>query len=51
MTRSMHILMFHKLNTYLTFTMEGQLGETWKKMKETPCLVEFLLSSTVDMLL
>lgn len=50
-TRSVHILLFHKLNTYFTFTAEGLLGPTWKQMKEVPVLTEFLLSTTVDMIL
>lgn len=51
LTRSIHILMFHKLNTWMAFSAEAQLGQTWKKMKDIPCLTEFLLSCSVDMVL
>ncbi len=51
MTRSLHILLFHKLNTNFTFMAEGQFGKSWKKLKEIPVLTEFLLSCTVDLLL
>ena len=51
LTRSIHLLAFHKLNTYGTFTVESLLGPTWKKMKEIPLLTDFLLASAVDMVL
>lgn len=51
LTRSIHILAFHKLNTWGAFSAEAQLGQTWKQMKEIPLLTEFLLSCSVDMIL
>jgi len=51
MVRSFHILLFHKLNTYLTFMAEGTFGKQWKEFKEIPILPEFLLSCSVDLLL
>lgn len=29
-TRSIHIMLYHKLNTQLTFTAEAALGPKWK---------------------
>lgn len=47
----MHILLFHKLNTELTFKAEGTFGEQWKQIKQVPMLAELLLSCSVDMIL
>ena len=44
-------MLFHKLNTKLTFTAEQVFGKNWKTIKEKPMLAEFLLASTVDLLL
>ena len=30
MVRSIHILLFHKLNTHATFVAEGTFGQQWK---------------------
>ena len=51
MTRSIHILLFHKINTWLTFTAEENFGKYWLDLKKIPILTEFLLSCTVDMIL
>ena len=51
MTRSIHITLYHKLNTNLTFAAESALGPTWKQIKEVPILAEFALATTVDLLL
>ena len=51
LVRSVHILAFHKANTFLAFQAESSFGLQWKKFKETPLLAEFLLSSVVDMCL
>jgi hypothetical protein len=51
LTRSIHVLAFHKLNTWFAFSAESQLGKSWKELKEIPILSEFLLSCTVDMIL
>ncbi len=48
LARSIHILLFHKMNTWLTFSAESQFGQQWKEFKKKPILSEFLLSCTVD---
>jgi len=51
MTRGIHILLFHKLNTDLTFRVEQGIPDVWKKIKEIPLAAEFLLSCSVDLCL
>lgn len=51
MTRSLHIVLFHKLNTYMGFEAEARFGQQWKALKEVPLLSDVLLAFTVDMLL
>jgi len=51
LTRSVHILLFHKMNTWMSFTAESQFGQQWKEIKEIPVLPEFMLSCMVDMFL
>ena len=51
LVRSTHILLFHKLNTSLTFAAEGTFGKQWKNLKEIPIIPELLLSCSVDLLL
>lgn len=49
--RSMHILLFHKLNADLSFRAESQFGKQWKEFKKIPIASEMLLSCTVDFFL
>lgn len=49
--RSIHILLFHKLNTEMTFGMEKIFGQHWKTIKEVPMLSELMLSCSIDMIL
>ena len=50
--RSAHILLFHRLNSELTFAMEHLLPpEQVKQIKSVPCLQEFLLSCSIEVLL
>ena len=49
--RSVHILLFHKLNHDLTFRLEGMFGKQWKDLKKVPIVTELILSCTVDMFL
>ena len=49
--RSLHILLFHKLNTDFTFRAEQIFGLQWKKLKEVPLASELILSCSVDFLL
>ena len=51
MIRSAHILLFHKLNADLNTHAEQTWPDTFKQVKQVPCLKEFLLATTVDMLL
>ena len=41
--RSLHILMFHRLNSDLRFWSEGAFPEFTKQIKAIPCAQEFLL--------
>ena len=49
--RALHILLFHKLNTELTFRMESTIPVYWRMVKEIPFAQEFFLSCAVDMML
>jgi len=49
--RSVHIFLFHKLNAELNTFAEQAWPETFKQIKQVPCLKEFLLASTVDVAL
>ena len=49
--RACHILLFHKLNTDLTFRVEQIFGPQWKALKQVPLASEFILSCSVDLLL
>lgn len=51
LTRSIHIVLYHKMNTNLTFGMEAAFGAKWKEIKEIPILSEFILATTVDLFL
>ena len=49
--RSLHILMFHRLNSDLRFWSEGAFPEFTKQIKAIPCAQEFLLTTAIDMAL
>jgi hypothetical protein len=49
--RALHIFLFHKLNTDLTFRAEKWFGLQWKTIKETPLASELILSCAVDLVL
>ena len=51
LTRGIHILLFHKMNTDLTFRMEQTFPEYWRMVKEVPFAQEFILSCFVDIVL
>ncbi len=51
LTRSLHILVFHKLNTWSMFQAEATFGQKWAELKKIPILTEFLISCSVDMIL
>ena len=46
--RALHIFLFHKLNTDLSFQAESNLGKIWKTIKDTPYASELILSCAVD---
>lgn len=39
------------MNTNLTFAMEAAFGPKWKEIKDVPILQEFILATTVDLML
>lgn len=49
--RSLHILLFHKLNSELTYSVEAAVPTYWKQLKEIPLAQELVLSCAVDMIL
>ena len=49
--RSLHILLFHKINTDFSFRYEQIFGLQWKQLKDVPLATELILSCTVDFLL
>ena len=49
--RSLHIILFHKLNHQMSFQMEDMFGQQWVQLKKVPIVQELVLSCTVDMLL
>ena len=50
--RTAHIILFHKLNTDLSFFMEDNLPpHVFQELKSKPLLKEFLLATTLDTLL
>jgi len=49
--RSLHIFLFHKLNTDLSFRAQETFGPKWKEFKKKPIASELLLSCVADMLL
>lgn len=49
--RSLHILLFHKLNAELTFKIEQNFRAEWKQIKQIPLAGEMILSCTTDFLL
>lgn len=49
--RSLHILLFHKLNTDFTYRAETLFGQSWQQLKQTPLMAELVLSCSVDFLL
>ena len=49
--RSLHIILFHKLNTEASFTIEKVVPDYWKQIKQVPLLPEVLLSCSIDLLL
>ena len=49
--RCVHILLFHRLNSDLNFMVETTFPEQYKQTKSIPCLNEFLLSASINMLL
>ena len=49
--RSLHIILFHKLNADFKFRVETNMREEWRQVRKIPILPEFLLSCLVDMIL
>lgn len=49
--RALHIILFHKFNTEMTFKIEQLIPQQWKQLKKIQGAPELLLSCTVDMLL
>jgi hypothetical protein len=49
--RSVHIVLFHKLNADLNVWAEATYPAQWKALKAIPCAQEFLLTCTLDCLL
>jgi len=49
--RAIHILLFHKLNSEMTYKVESTIPTYWKQLKEIPLASELLLSCSVDLIL
>ena len=49
--RSLHVLLFHKLNCDLNHFSETSIPEIVRQIKQVPCAQEFLLSCTVNLFL
>jgi len=51
MTRAIHIMLFHKLSTDLTFNVERTIPVYWMQLKDIPMVKELILSCAVDFML
>ena len=51
LTRAMHIMLFHKLQTDFTFQIERTIPVHWARLKDVPMVKEMILSCTIDFIL
>ena len=49
--RCLHIALFHRMNSDLTFATEAAFPDYVKQLKKIPCAQEFLLTCLIDLIL